>query len=53
MKAMEEETCKDMFTNAQGICMADGQIWLLDLNFDGVEQTDDPQLKIIALQGFK
>ncbi len=52
-KAMEAETCKDMFTNFQGICMADGDIWFLDVHFDGEEQNDEPLLKIIAFQGIQ
>ena len=52
-KAMKKESCAQMFTNGQGICMGDGEIWFLDVNFDGVEQTADPLLKIIAVQGIK
>ena len=50
---MKKESCAQMFTNGQGICMGDGEIWFLDVNFDGVEQTADPLLKIIAVQGIK
>lgn len=53
LKAMEEENCRNMFTNGQGICMADGEVWFLDVNFDGIEQTGDPLLKIITVQGLK
>ena len=49
---MEEETCKNMFANGQGICMGAGEIWFLDVHFDGIEQTDTPLLKIIALNGW-
>ena len=52
-KAMEDETCRNMFTNFQGICMGDGDIWFLDVHFDGEEQTDEPLLKIIAFQGIQ
>lgn len=49
-KAMEEEDCRDMFVNGQGICMGSGQIWLNDQNY----MTDqEPDLKIIALSGIK
>lgn len=53
LAAMEAEDCKDMFANGQGICMADGEVWFLDVNFDGVEQTEEPLLKIIAVQGLQ
>ena len=49
--AMEEEDCKDLFVNGEGICLGDGEIWLTDVNFDGVGQTGEPLLKIIAING--
>ena len=33
--------------------MADGEVWFLDVNFDGIEQTSDPLLKIITVQGLQ
>ena len=48
---MEREDCKALFANGQGICLGSGQIWFLDVNFDGVEQVDEPLLKIIAVSG--
>ena len=49
---MEKEDCKDLFANGQGICMATGSIWFLDVNFDGIEQVDAPLLRIISVSGF-
>lgn len=49
--AMEEENCRDLFVNGEGICLGSGQVWLIDANFDGVEQTAAPLLQIIAIQG--
>jgi len=48
---MELENCEALFVNYQGICLGSGQIWFLDVNFDGVEQVDEPLLKIIAVNG--
>ncbi len=49
-KALEAETCRDMFFNGQGLMLGDGQIWINDLNY----MTDDaPLLKIIALNGIQ
>ena len=47
---MENETCKDMFYNGQGICMGSGQIWFIDKSY----MTDEEQLlKIIAVSGLE
>ena len=51
LAAMAEEDCRDLFVNGEGICLGSGQIWLIDVNFDGVAQVDDPLLRIIAIQG--
>ena len=48
---MEEEDCKDLFANGQGICMATGSIWFLDVNFNGIEQAGAPLLRIISVSG--
>jgi len=46
--AMEAETCTDMFFNGQGICLGDGEIWLVDPSY----MTDEePLLQIIAING--
>ncbi len=45
---MEDEICREMFFNGQGLCMGSGQVWILDPNY----MTDEePQLQIIALSG--
>ena len=49
--AMEEEDCNDLFFNGQGICMASGSIWFLDVNFNGIEQVGEPLLRIISVSG--
>ena len=47
-KNIEEETCKNMFNNGQGICMGGGEIWLRDPGY----MTDaEPKLEVIALSG--
>jgi hypothetical protein len=47
LKAVEEESCKDMFANYQGICMQDGEVWISQR---GDEPDAEP--KVIALNGF-
>ena len=49
--AMTAESCAGMMSNGQGICMGSGQIWLRDIAFDGIEQTGEPDLRVIALSG--
>ena len=47
-KVMEEETCKDMFYNGQGLCLGSGQVWLIDPAY----MTDKtPEIKIKTIQG--
>ncbi len=46
--AMQNETCRDMFVNGQGICMGNGEIWLNDPNY---MTGSAPKLEIIALRG--
>lgn len=49
-KAMEEENCRDMFYNGQGLCMGSGQVWLLDPSY----MTDEtPVIKIKTIQGLE
>ena len=42
---------KNLFANGQGICMADGNVWFYDTNFDGINQNGDPNFKILAING--
>ena len=51
MAAMAAENCVGMMSNYQGICMGDGEIWLRDVAFDGVEQQGEPALRIVAING--
>lgn len=51
MEAMVAENCAGMMRNDQGICLGSGQIWLRDIAFDGVEQTGDPLLRVVAVSG--
>ena len=51
IEAMTAENCVGMMSNDQGICMGDGEIWLRDIAFDGVEQTGEPDLRVVALNG--
>lgn len=53
LESMEKETCTDMFVNGDGICMADGMLWLIDENFDGIEQQGEPELRIYSINGIK
>ena len=49
-KAMTKEDCKDMFFNGQGLCLGNGQVWLLDINY----MTDkEPEIKVITIQGLE
>ena len=46
--AMEAESCRNMFFNGQGICLADGEIWMNDVHY----MTDEPPaLEIVAVSG--
>lgn len=51
IEAMTAENCVGMMSNDQGICMGNGEIWLRDVAFDGVGQTGEPDLRIVALNG--
>lgn len=47
-EAMVNETCFNMFYNGQGICLGDGEIWIIDPNY----MTDaQPELVVIAING--
>ena len=46
--AMVKESCHNMFFNGQGICLGDGEIWIIDPGY----MTDaEPELQIIAISG--
>ena len=49
LASMAGENCVGLFCNYQGICLGDGQIWLRDIAFDGIEQTGEPALRIVAV----
>ena len=49
--AMAAENCFGLFCNYQGICLGDGELWLRDIGFDGVEQVSEPTLRIVAING--
>ena len=51
IEAMRAENCVGMMCNGQGICMGSGQVWLRDIAFDGVGQTGEPALRVVALGG--
>ena len=50
-EAMAAENCVGMMCNGEGICLGSGQLWLRDVAFDGVEQTGDPLLRVVAVSG--
>ncbi len=47
-KAMQAETCRDMFYNGQGICLGDGELWIIDLSYMTEEP---PEMAIIGING--
>lgn len=48
--AMTQENCRNLFFNGDGICMGDGELWLLDPNY----MTDEtPVLNVIAINGLE
>ncbi|MBR5094039.1 MAG: hypothetical protein IK095_02995 [Oscillospiraceae bacterium] len=47
-EAMRAETCHDMFFNGQGICLGDGELWIVDLSYMTEEP---PELAIIGING--
>ena len=52
-KEMEDDSCRNMFVNGEGICFGTGQIWMAD--FSGLEEDEakrEPKLEIIAVSGF-
>ena len=49
--ALENEDCTGLMANGQGICMGSGEVWFLDVNFDGIEQKGEPDFKIITFNG--
>ena len=48
---MTAEPCVGMFCNYEGICLGNGELWLRDIAFDGVEQVGEPELRIVAVNG--
>ena len=52
-KALEEESCTDLFANGEGVSMASGLVWFDDVHFDGIEQVDEPLFQIISLSGMQ
>lgn len=51
IEAMTAESCVGMMSNDQGICLGNGELWLRDIAFDGVEQGSEPTLRIVAVNG--
>ena len=51
IEAMTAEPCVGMFCNYEGICLGNGELWLRDIAFDGVEQVGEPELRIVAVNG--
>ena len=47
----QPEVPQNLFANGQGICMANGEVWFYDTNFDGITQNGDPNFKIITITG--
>lgn len=47
-KAIEAETCHEMFCNADGIMLADGLIWIAQVHVEG-EFGEDDTLKVISM----
>ena len=47
LKEMQDEDCKDLFFNGQGICLGTGQIWMVDFN------SGSPKLEIITVCGLE
>ena len=49
-EAMVKESCHNMFFNGQGICLGDGEIWIIDPGY----MTDaEPELVVITINGVK
>ena len=47
-KAMEDENCKDMFSNSHGLCFGSGEIWMQD---SSALTDQDPEIHIITISG--
>ena len=47
-EALEQENCRDMFYNGQGLCLGDGEVWMID---PGYMTDEEPQLLIFAFNG--
>ena len=48
IKAMKEETCKDMMSTGQGICLASGLVWVID---DSYLTDKEPKLQVFSMFG--
>lgn len=42
-----------MMRSGQVIRMGSGEVWLRDIAFDGVAQTGEPELRVVALNGLE
>ena len=45
---MEDENCKDMFSNSHGLCFGSGEIWMQD---SSALTDQDPEIHIITISG--
>ena len=50
IKAMKEESCKDMMFTGQGICLASGLIWIID---DSYLTDKEPKLQVFSMCGIE
>ena len=50
VKAMKEESCKDMMFTGQGICLASGLIWIID---DSYLTDKEPKLQVFSMCGIE
>ena len=49
--AMENETCVDLGKNGEGVFLGSGEVWIRDVNYNGIEQVAEPELRIFGLNG--
>ena len=50
VKAMKEESCKDMMFTGQGVCLASGLVWVID---DSYLTDKEPKLQIFSMCGIE
>ena len=48
---MENETCVDLGKNGEGVFLGSGEVWIRDVNYNGIEQVAEPELRIFGLNG--